>query len=394
MFAPIPALEQSYGLTKARDYAAYMKVMELKANTSNNTDLCRFRRSHRLSPPPIHPPSRRPFRLHQTRRRRRPPHRLARPARARPTRLILLDPSTGWIENTNNWPYTAAGAASPKQADYPRYMDTAGDNMRGLHAVKLLTGKHDFTLPSLISAAYDPWSSPASTSSSPTCSTPTTTSRPTDPLAYKSLPDQITLLRTWDRRWSAESIPTTLAVLWGETLWRFTDQTAPCQHHRYVYDTVLRCATAGRNAERHLSNASDQLTADFGTWRQPWGNINRIQRLTDDIVPAYSDTCPEHARCPSPPPNGARSPPSPVRHQPGIKKALRQQRQQLRRCHRIWPAHKSRRGDRRRRKRRSCVKTFQRRGSAALRHGQPEEMSISIPMRSSQHTERRYHPGE
>src|SRR5580658_1880078 len=37
MFAPVPALEQAFLLTKARTYAGYMQVMALKANTSNNT---------------------------------------------------------------------------------------------------------------------------------------------------------------------------------------------------------------------------------------------------------------------------------------------------------------------------------------------------------------------
>jgi acyl-homoserine lactone acylase PvdQ len=38
-----------------------------------------------------------------------------------------------------------------------------------------------------------------------------------------------------------------------------------------------------------LSNASDKLTADFGTWKTPWGNINRFQRLTGDIVQPFND---------------------------------------------------------------------------------------------------------
>ena len=41
-----------------------------------------------------------------------------------------------------------------------------------------------------------------------------------------------------------------------------------------------------------LSAASDKLTADFGTWKTPWGEINRFQRLTDDIVHPFSDTGP------------------------------------------------------------------------------------------------------
>jgi acyl-homoserine lactone acylase PvdQ len=41
-----------------------------------------------------------------------------------------------------------------------------------------------------------------------------------------------------------------------------------------------------------LSTASDKLTADFGTWQTPWGNINRFQRLTGDIAHPFSDSGP------------------------------------------------------------------------------------------------------
>jgi acyl-homoserine-lactone acylase len=41
-----------------------------------------------------------------------------------------------------------------------------------------------------------------------------------------------------------------------------------------------------------LAEASDRLQADFGDWRTPWGQINRFQRLNDDIVAAFHDDQP------------------------------------------------------------------------------------------------------
>ena len=41
-----------------------------------------------------------------------------------------------------------------------------------------------------------------------------------------------------------------------------------------------------------LARASDKLLADFGSWQIPWGDINRFQRLTGDIVQPFSDTAP------------------------------------------------------------------------------------------------------
>ena len=44
-----------------------------------------------------------------------------------------------------------------------------------------------------------------------------------------------------------------------------------------------------------LAAASDRLAADFGTWKTPWGDINRFQRLTGDIVPALQRRGAEHS---------------------------------------------------------------------------------------------------
>jgi acyl-homoserine lactone acylase PvdQ len=38
--------------------------------------------------------------------------------------------------------------------------------------------------------------------------------------------------------------------------------------------------------------ASDRLTADFGKWQTPWGDINRFQRLTGDTVHPFDDAKP------------------------------------------------------------------------------------------------------
>ena len=36
----------------------------------------------------------------------------------------------------------------------------------------------------------------------------------------------------------------------------------------------------------------DTLSANFGTWRTPWGEINRFQRINDDIAPHFDDAQP------------------------------------------------------------------------------------------------------
>ena len=36
----------------------------------------------------------------------------------------------------------------------------------------------------------------------------------------------------------------------------------------------------------------DRLARDFGSWRTPWGEINRFQRLTDEDVQPFDDAKP------------------------------------------------------------------------------------------------------
>jgi acyl-homoserine-lactone acylase len=102
------------------------------------------------------------------------------------------------------------------------------------------------------------------------------------------LAEQITMLRAWDYRWADHSIPTTLAIYWGEELQR---AVAPAARRADVssYDYAISRATPAERF-RALSAASDTLTAHFGSWRTPWGHVNRFQRLTGDIVAQFSDT--------------------------------------------------------------------------------------------------------
>ena len=41
-----------------------------------------------------------------------------------------------------------------------------------------------------------------------------------------------------------------------------------------------------------LAAVCDRLQHDFGSWRMPWGRINRYQRLTGDIVQHFTDAGP------------------------------------------------------------------------------------------------------
>ncbi len=281
MQEPVKALTQSYTRTKARDYKSYRQTMELKANSSNNTifadaegDIAYF---HGNFIP------RRDTRFDWTR-----PVDGSNPETEWQGLLSidetphLLNPASGWLYNSNNWPWSAAGPSSPKKADFPAYVETGGESARGLHAIRVLQGKKDFTLDSLIAAAYDSYL--------------TWFQKPVPQLvkAWDELPAsnplksktaaQIEVLRTWDLRWGVGSIPTALAVFWGEEVRRRgrTGGSAEDPLAGVPPEQLLQA----------LAAASDRLQADFGSWKTPWGDINRFQRLTGDIVQPFNDSQP------------------------------------------------------------------------------------------------------
>jgi acyl-homoserine-lactone acylase len=283
----IKALTQSYMRTKAKDYKSYWKTMELQANSSNNTifadadgDIAYFHGNYIpkrdtsfdwTKPVDGSNPA---TDYHGLLSIEETPH--------------LLNPKSGWLYNCNNWPWSAAGPSSPKKEDYPVYVESGGESARGLHAIRVLQDKKDFTLDSLIAAAYDsylPWfEKPMPALIKAWDETPAD-----NPLKAK-VAEQIALLRKWDFRWGVTSIPTSLAVFWGDEARRRVGGGRRGGGGASADDGFA--SAPAEQLLQALAAASDKLTADFGSWKTPWGDINRFQRINDDIAPSFDDAGP------------------------------------------------------------------------------------------------------
>jgi len=287
MQEPLKALIQSYSRTKTRNYKDFRETLELHTNSSNNTifadadgDIAYFHANFI----PRRDPS-----FDWTK-----PVDGSNPATAWRGLLSvdetprLLNPASGWLYNSNNWPWSAAGPSSPKKQDFPAYVETGGESARGLHAIRVLQNKKDFTLDSLVAAAYDSYltwfEKPLA------CLLKAWDDAPAgDPLKAK-VADQIALLRTWDLRWGAKSVPTSLAVFWGEDIQK---RVGPEARKSGIYLSDYICTKSPANLLlQSVADASDRLTADFGSWKTAWGDINRFQRLTGDIVQPFNDAGP------------------------------------------------------------------------------------------------------
>ncbi|MHB1312581.1 MAG: penicillin acylase family protein [Gemmatimonadaceae bacterium] len=287
MQEPVKALTQSYTRTKAKDFKEFRATMELHTNSSNNTifadaegNIAYMHANHVAHRDP---------RLDWTK-----PVDGSNPATewgpmySVEESPFLLNPPNGWLYNTNNWPFSAAGPNSPKRSNYPAYMESYPENPRGIHAIRVLSGRKDFTRETLRDAAYDSYM-PALADLVPVLVKSYDRLPAADPLKGK-LAEQVQLLRGWDYRWSAESVPTSLAVFWGEAMWTQVKAAAD-DASMQVYEYIAKKSTPAVQLQA-LAQVSDKLAADFGTWRTPWGEINRFQRLTDDIVHPFNDSSP------------------------------------------------------------------------------------------------------
>ncbi|MFD4228821.1 penicillin acylase family protein [Streptomyces sp. NPDC058545] len=287
MNKPVEALKQSFLRTTTRDYTQYLKVAGLKANSSNNTLFADSKGEVAFLMPQFMP-------VRDDRFDYLKPVDGSDPAtdwrglHSLDSMPQAVNPKNGWAFNTNNWPWTAAGADSPDAADYPRYFDRVGENPRGPQAVRVLTARDDFTPQSLIEAAFDPYL--------------TAFARLVPGLvtAWDQLPehngqkaklaDPIGRLRDWDHRWAAESTATSVAVFWGEDLWALTSQAA-AEAGMSVWDYMADRATDAQRL-RALETATQRLRRDFGSWKVPWGEINRYQRNDGAIVQEFNDAKP------------------------------------------------------------------------------------------------------
>jgi acyl-homoserine-lactone acylase len=286
MQQPLRALIQDFTRMKAKDYASFRKTMQLHTNSSNNTIFAdaeghiAYWHSNWIP--------RRSDAFDWTK-----PIDGSNPATAYHGLLTLdetphlLDPPDGWLYNSNNWPWSAAGPDSPKRKDFPKYVDHGTEESpRGHHALRLFENHRNWTAASLTVAGFDSYL-PAFAHLIPVLVKAYDAAPASDPLKTKLAP-QIEVLRKWDYRWGVNSVATSLAVFWGTDLYHhvFADaRAAGMSPEDYVAQRATPAQLLGA-----LAAASDKLAADFGTWETPWGNINRFQRLDDNIRhPRFDD---------------------------------------------------------------------------------------------------------
>ncbi|MCB2379762.1 penicillin acylase family protein [Hymenobacter sp. BT635] len=292
MDTPLEALEQSYLRTKATDYASFREVMKLNGNASNNTVFADSKGTIAYWHGNFMP-------------RRDPQFDWSMPVDGSNPKtdwqglhkveeiVQVKNPGSGWLQNCNATPFTVAGPSSPARSKYPAYMAPDAENYRGINAVRVLSRKTSFTLDTLIAAAKDPYLAGFEDLIPALAKDFQFVLDSADP-PQGDVVEAMKLLRGWEKRYSKTSVAQTLAIYWGEKIQKLarTRVTPDMRLDNLSFTAFVIAKTTPTEKVAALQETLDELTRDFGTWRMPWGEVNRFQRLTGNIQETYDDTKP------------------------------------------------------------------------------------------------------
>ncbi len=159
------------------------------------------------------------------------------------------------------------------------------ENFRGIHAVRVLTGIDDLTLDGLMELAHDPYL-PGFEQLIPGL---VESSREFD-MIDPSLAEAIDILDAWDLRVSGDSVAMTLAHFYARM---FLEQDSAPEGLSFM-ERVNYYGTESPPDEQVsiFADTLAMLEADFGTWRLPWSEVNRFQRLSGNIELEFDDNQP------------------------------------------------------------------------------------------------------
>lgn len=293
MQEPLKALTQSFLRTKAKDLISFEKTMDLKTNSSNNTVFADVKGNIAYWHGNFIP-------------RRDPQFNWDKPVDGNnpatdwnglhtvKESVHVYNPATGWIQNCNATPFTVAGENSPERNQYPVYMAPDAQNARGINAERVLKRENRFTLDKLIEAAYDPKLAGFEELIPSLLSAYENVSRLDDAIISR-LDGPISMLMKWDMKYSVSSVPATLAIYWGQALRSKVLPNLPAGTDQLSIIQFMISNSTQEEKVKVLENVVSELERDFGTWKMPWGEVNRFQRLTGKVTETYDDQKPSLA---------------------------------------------------------------------------------------------------
>jgi acyl-homoserine-lactone acylase len=189
----------------------------------------------------------------------------------------LLNPESGWLQNCNSTVFlTTEGAANPDRSRFPAYMVPEPDTPRAQRSRAILAGTNKFTFAQWTALALDSKIGIAADRVRDLRESFARLKAADAPRADK-LADLVATLAEWDQVGRHDSVAATLLV---RMEMRATDLRRTAADDPFLLVSALEQAKAG-------------LEGVWGTWRVPWGDINRLQRIhTSGTQEQFSDDRP------------------------------------------------------------------------------------------------------
>lgn len=185
----------------------------------------------------------------------------------------LWNPQCGYVQSCNSTPFTTTHDENPDRRRYPRYMieDADVDMRRSKLSRQLLREAADVTYEQWQQLAYDTrlyWPM----TEIPRLAEDFARLQQQDPELAAKVGPCFAHLQDWDFRSTIASTQTTLAVAWYEQLYGFG----------YPAETLKPEFRKDRTTWfRALGAAAEKLQSLYGTWKHPWGDAHRLQRVAN-----------------------------------------------------------------------------------------------------------------
>ena len=186
----------------------------------------------------------------------------------------VYNPASGWIQNCNSTPFTVSGTSSPLRTNYPVYMAPDGENFRDRNAVRLFSQTGKLDLQGLIGLGYD----------RRLMAFETLLPALIDAAGQESdLSEVVQELKKWDYNASTSSVAQTIAIRWGLKIMPKIPKPKQFGGETEVVENMESYAKTGAKTEmvQALREVLADLNKDFGTWRVAWGELNRFQRISN-----------------------------------------------------------------------------------------------------------------